>query len=177
MRRLTSRVAYRNPWLVVREDEVALADGTTSIYGVVEKPDFALVLPREDTGFWLVEQFRYPVGRRLWEFPQGSWSGEAQGGPLELARAELAEETGLRAERWTHLGRLVHAQGMSPTQFDVFLAEGLAQGATDREATESDMVHALVPDEDLDAMIGDGRLADAASLAALTLWWRHRSQE
>jgi hypothetical protein len=39
------------------------------------------------------------------------------------------------------------------------------------------MVHALVPDEDLDAMIGDGRLADAASLAALTLWRRHRSQE
>lgn len=176
MRPLASRVAYRNPWLVVREDEVALDDGTTSIYGVVEKPDFALVLPRTDTGFWLVEQFRYPVGRRLWEFPQGSWSGSAGGAPLDLAQAELAEETGLRAERWIHLGRLVHAQGMSPTEFDVFLAEGLTQGATDREVTESDMVHAFVADAELDAMIGDGRLADAASLAALTLWQRYRTQ-
>lgn len=172
MRRLSSRIAYRNPWLVVREDEVALADGSTSIYGVVEKPDFAVVLPREVDGFWLVEQFRYPVGRRLWEFPQGSWSGAPQGSALDLARAELAEETGLRAEHWTHLGRLVHAQGMSPTAFDVFLAEGLSQGATDREVTESDMVHARIPDRELDAMIGDGRLADSASLAALTLWRR-----
>jgi 8-oxo-dGTP pyrophosphatase MutT (NUDIX family) len=177
MRRLTSREAYRNPWLVVREDEVVLDDGTTSVYGIIEKPDFALVLPRDEAGFWLVEQFRYPVGRRLWEFPQGSWSGPSRGGPLDLARAELAEETGLRAERWTHLGRLVHAQGLSPTQFDVFLAEGLSQGDPDREATESDMVHALVPDDALDAMIADGRLADAASLAALTLWRRRPLQE
>jgi 8-oxo-dGTP pyrophosphatase MutT (NUDIX family) len=95
---------------------------------------------------------------------------------LDLARAELAEETGLRAGQWTHLGRLVHAQGLSPTQFDVYLAEDLTQGETDREPTESDMVHVRIPDHELDAMIADGRLADAASLAALTLWQRHRAQ-
>jgi 8-oxo-dGTP pyrophosphatase MutT (NUDIX family) len=177
MHRVSSRVAYRNPWLVVREDQVLLPDGSTSIYGVVEKPDFALVLPREADGFWLVQQFRYPVGRRLWEFPQGSWSGAARGSALDLARAELAEETGLRAEQWTHLGRLVHAQGLSPTEFDVYLAEDLSQGETDREATESDMIHARIPDDELDAMISDGRLADSASLAALTLYrGAHRRQ-
>ena len=72
VRRVSSRIAYRNPWLTVREDGIEYPDGTTSIYGIVEKPDFALVLPRGDGGFWLVNQFRYPVGRRMWEFPQGS---------------------------------------------------------------------------------------------------------
>ena len=55
------------------------------------------MLPAERDGFWLVEQYRHPVGRRAWEFPQGGWPAGAGGTPEELGRAELAEETGLRA--------------------------------------------------------------------------------
>ena len=69
-----SREVYRNPWIRVREDAVERADGSAGVYGVVEKPHFALVLPYERDGFWLVEQYRYPVGRRAWEFPQGTWT-------------------------------------------------------------------------------------------------------
>jgi 8-oxo-dGTP pyrophosphatase MutT (NUDIX family) len=82
----------------VREDEVVLPDGQPGLYGVVDKPDFALVVPREDDGsVWLVEQYRYPVGKRSWEFPQGSWPAGATGSAAELAAAELREETDLRA--------------------------------------------------------------------------------
>ena len=111
MRRTRSREVYRNAWMSVREDEVVRADGTRGTYGVVDKPDFALVVPVADGGFWLVEQFRYPVGRRGWEFPQGSWGSGASGTSAELARAELAEETGLRAGRLRHLGHLLEAPG------------------------------------------------------------------
>lgn len=52
----------------VREDEVLWPGGSTGVYSVVERDDYALVLPREGDGFWLVEQFRYPIGRRAWEF-------------------------------------------------------------------------------------------------------------
>jgi hypothetical protein len=62
--RLGTRVAYRNPWLSVREDTLVLADGSTGIYGVVEKADYALIIPEENGGFHLVEQFRHAVGRR-----------------------------------------------------------------------------------------------------------------
>ena len=55
---LSSREVYRNPWMVVREDRVRRLDGSEGIFGVVEKPDFALVLPREHDGFWMVEQYR-----------------------------------------------------------------------------------------------------------------------
>jgi 8-oxo-dGTP pyrophosphatase MutT (NUDIX family) len=93
VRALDSRVVYRNRWMSVREDRVEWADGSHGVYDVVDKADFALVVPRERTGFWLVEQYRYPLGRRAWEFPQGSWdpaAGPPPGSPAELARAELA---------------------------------------------------------------------------------------
>jgi hypothetical protein len=52
----SSREVYRNPWMTVREDEIVRDDGSLGNYGVVDKPDFALVIPQDDTGFWLVEQ-------------------------------------------------------------------------------------------------------------------------
>jgi 8-oxo-dGTP pyrophosphatase MutT (NUDIX family) len=153
----------------VREDEVELADGTSSIYGVVEKPDFALVLPWERNGFWLVEQYRHPIGRRAWEFPQGGWPAGAGGTPEELARAELAEETGLRAGRMRLLGHLDLSSGLSTQEFDVFLATDLTPGPTAREASEADMRSAFVSEDELRAMVRTGRFTDSPSLAAYSL--------
>lgn len=170
MERIGSRIVYRNPWMTVREDEIRRPDGTPGIYGVVEKPDFALVLPRWERGFWLVEQFRYPVGRRAWEFPQGSWGSGRQGNQLDLARAELAEETGLRAGAMTSLGHLFEAYGFSTQGFDVYLATDLAEGVPDREPTEQDMIHRACTDAEITEMIRAGAIVDAPSLAALTLY-------
>ena len=91
---LSTREVYRNPWLSLREDRIERPDGSGGIYSVVDKPDFALVIPAERDGFHLVEQYRYPVGGRFWEFPQVTGAAPD---PESLARAELAEETGLRA--------------------------------------------------------------------------------
>jgi hypothetical protein len=85
-----TREAYRNKWITVREHDLIYPDGSTGMYGVVEKPDFALVIPQDGDGqFCLVEQYRYPVGRRAWEFPQGSWSGPQAGTPEALARGSF----------------------------------------------------------------------------------------
>lgn len=170
MERLSSRIVYTNPWMTVREDSVRRVDGSTGIYGVVEKPDFALVLPRWTGGFWLVEQYRYPVGRRAWEFPQGSWGHGVRGSAAELARHELAEETGLRAETITHVGHLFEAYGFSTQGFDVYLATDLTQGEPDREGTEQDMIHRAFSDAEIKEMVRAGDIVDAPSLAALTLY-------
>src|SRR4051812_12152575 len=97
LRRTSSRVVYANQWLSVREDEFERSDGATGVYGVVDKQDFAIVVAEQDGMFHLVEQFRYPIGRRSWEFPMGGWPVEKTGTALELAQAELREETGLIA--------------------------------------------------------------------------------
>ena len=169
MHQLSSKVVYANPWLSVREDQVRLADGSTGIYGVVDKPDFALIIPRASGGYWVVEQFRYAVGRRAVEFPQGSWGAGGSGSPTELATAELREETGLSAASMTHLGTLSTAYGFCSQSMEVFLAEDLTPGETDREHSEQDMTHRWVSEDELRSMVLSGELTDTASLAALSL--------
>jgi 8-oxo-dGTP pyrophosphatase MutT (NUDIX family) len=169
MRMTSSREVYRNPWIRVREDVLERDDGSTGLYGVVERDDFGLVIPAERDGFWLVEQYRYPLGRRCWEFPQGTWGAGASGSAEELARAELAEETGLRAAELRHLGHLDLAPGLSDQEFDVWLATGLTAGPTNREATESDMRQRFVSETELRQLIRAGGFTDGPSLAAYTL--------
>jgi len=169
MRTTSSREVYRNPWIRVREDTVVHDDGSAGVYGVVERAHFGLVIPAERDGFWLVEQFRHPLGRRAWEFPQGTWSTGDDGTPEALGRAELAEETGLRAAEFRHLGHLDLAPGLSTQEFDVWLATGLTPGPPAREATEADMRSAFVSETELRAMVRDGRFTDGPSLAAYSL--------
>ncbi len=100
-RLLSSAVAYENPWMRVREDVFVQPDGTEGTYGVVEKSDFSVVIAEQPDGrFYLVEQFRYPLGRRAWEFPMGTWPAGKSGSAEQLARQELLEETGVTAAHW-----------------------------------------------------------------------------
>lgn len=178
MRRTSTREVYRNAWMSVREDTVVRDDGSAGLFGVVDKADFALIVPVEDNGdFWLVEQFRYPIERRVWEFPQGSWPQAKQGTAQQLARAELREETGLDARIVEPIGHVKIASGFCSQGCDVYLARGLSPGRPQREASESDMRHARVGRDHFMAMIADGHLVDAASLAAFTLYTMRQGQQ
>jgi 8-oxo-dGTP pyrophosphatase MutT (NUDIX family) len=174
--RLGGRELVRTPWLSVREDDIEFADGSRGTYTVVDKRDFAVVVPWTGEGFWLVQQYRYPLGRRSWEFPQGGWPSGRTGTAMELAAAELAEETGLRAGSLEHLGRLDASPGLATNAFDVFLATELRAGPPRREPSEADMVHAYFPAADVEAMVARGEFRDSNSVAALALYWlRSRS--
>lgn len=177
-RALTTRLAYENPWMRVREDLVRWPGGHEAIYGVIEKPDFAVIMPRDgnrdgnrdgEGGWWMVEQYRYTIGRRVLEFPQGSWSAGHAGDTLALAEAELREETGLTATSMRKIGRMQEAYGFVDQACDVYLATGLASGDPDREATELHMEHRFVTDDELAALIRSGQVVDAVTIAALTL--------
>ena len=69
---VATREIYRNSWLTLREDDIRRPDGSSGIYAVVDKPTYALVIARDGDRFHLVEQYRYPLGLRRWEFPQGT---------------------------------------------------------------------------------------------------------
>ncbi len=169
IRTLSSRVVYENPWMTLREDEIELGDGSRGIYAVVDKPDFALILPGENDGFHLVEEYRYPLRGRYWQFPQGAFPQGRTGTPEELAAAELAEETGLRAGRLERLGYLHCAHGMTGQGFHAFLATDLTRGEPDREVTEQDMRAQWFPRGEVERMIREGVITDDSTLAAYLL--------
>jgi 8-oxo-dGTP pyrophosphatase MutT (NUDIX family) len=169
IRTARTRVAYANQWMTVHEDEIIRADGSCGLYSYVEKPDFALIIPLEGAGVWLVEQYRYPVRRRSWEFPQGTFPPGTEGSAEELARAELVEETGFRAGSLIWIGRLDCAHGMSSQGFDVWLARELIPGEPRREHEEQDMRQRWFSMAELEQMIRAGTVTDSVSVAAYAL--------
>jgi 8-oxo-dGDP phosphatase len=159
--------------MTVREDAVRRADGSDGIYGVVDKPDYALVMPWDGERFMLVEQFRYPLGIRRWEFPQGTAPQLADADPLELAARELKEETGLVAARIEELGLLDVAPGMSSQRGRVFLATELTEGPPQREHEEQDMRSDWFTRAEFEAMVRRTEITDAQSIAAYALLLLH----
>lgn len=166
METLSSRVVYRNPWLTLREDQVERADGSRGVYSVVDGLDFAVVIPFENDGFHLVEQYRYPLGARSWEFPSGSFPEGVTGTPTELAAAELAEETGFTAGRLDRLGYLNPSNSITGQGCHVFLATDLTPGEPRRELSEQDMRQEWFPRAELERMLRDGVITDGPTIAA-----------
>jgi 8-oxo-dGTP pyrophosphatase MutT (NUDIX family) len=166
---LSTRVAYENPWTRVREDIIRRADGSQGLYGVVERSDFVVVVPVQDGRVTLVEQFRYPVGERLWEFVMGMWETRPGTDPAQIAAGELREETGLVAGRMTYAGEMFQGAGYCNQRGHVFLATELTMGETAREATEQDLVCRDFPLAELESMLRDGVIRDAMSMAAFGL--------
>ena len=166
MRVTSTRVVYENRWMRVHEDITELPDGTPGLYGWVEKRTSAIVVPLDGDGVWLVEQYRHPVAARQWEFPQGSWEENAPESAEALARAELAEETGLRAERLESLGRLYFAYGLTDQAVDVWRASGLQEGERALEHTEQGLISRRFARSEVERMIAANEIRDAASVAA-----------
>lgn len=173
---LSSREVYRNRWMRLREDEILRSNGQKGIYSVAEKDDAAIILPIGDGRIWLVEQFRYTIQQRALELPQGSWE-QVSASPEELARGELREETGLHAEQMISLGMLWVAYGFTRQRQHVFLATGLSQRETDRDAEEHDLVVRSVTVQDFERMMREGTIADASTVAAWGLYLMWKAQQ
>jgi 8-oxo-dGDP phosphatase len=175
IRTISSSLVYQDDWMVLRRDEIERRDGSRGSYAVVTKPDFAVVIPADGDRFCLVEEYRYPVRRRCWAFPQGAFPGRGAGEPELLARLELAQETGLRARHLTRLGFLHSAHGLSSQGFHAFLATGLTPGQPEREIEEQDMRQEWVSRDRFQDMIRNGAITDDSTVAAFTLLLLHEN--
>ena len=164
----SSRVVYENRWMRLREDTLERADGSPGLYAVVEKQAAALTIPVDGEDVILVEQYRYPVGARHWEAPQGTHEGGAQDAE-RLARAELAEETGMRAGSMERLGTLYFAYGFSDQPFDVWLATELTPGPQALDPEEEGLRVGRFPLSRVEEMIRANEIQDSATVAAFGL--------
>lgn len=168
--RLDGKIVYENKWMRVHEDQVRFPSGHQGIYGVVDKPDFAVIVPIHANGdVCLVEQYRYPIATRSWELPMGSAEDTPDISPEDLARNELREETGLIAADIQRVGHLFQAPGYSNQGFSIFVARDLTRVETGLEETESDLVSHAFSQQQIKDMILEGKIKDATSIAALGL--------
>lgn len=153
----------------VREDEVEFPNGTKGIYGVIDKPDFALIVPLVDHSFYLVRSYRYPVEGSFWEFPQGSYEDDPNIDPKELALNESKEETGLLAKQIEKIGYQYEAYGFSSQGFHIFLARDFEQKERNLEATEEGMEVKRFSIAEFEQLVRDGEVRDAPTISAYGL--------
>lgn len=165
-KKLSSKVVFDNPWITVHEDHVVNPGGGENDYGVVRFKNKAVaIVPIDDKGnTWLVGQDRYTLGEYSWELPMGGAPHKED--PLEAAKRELKEETGLVASRWSKMMDLHTSNSITDEVGVVFIAEDLQQGEQDLEETEKIELRHLPLAEAIE-MAKKGLITDAISVAAL----------
>jgi 8-oxo-dGTP pyrophosphatase MutT (NUDIX family) len=162
-----TRLVYDNPWIRVTESDVTNPGGGEGIYGVVHFKNRAIgVIPVDDEGnTWLVGQYRYTLGSYEWEIPEGGCPEDEL--PLEAARRELSEETGLIAENFELLlDDIALSNSVSDERATIYLATGITSAESNPEETEELKIRKLPLEEAVD-MARSGRITDSVSVIAL----------
>lgn len=169
-RRLEREVLVDNAWHRYCRDRYRLPGGGDGDYYYVDMPGSAGTIPLfEDGSTVLLEVHRYLLGQTLWEFPIGGMlDGETA---EEVARKELAEESGLLAREWTALGSFAPYKGVSNEVCHFFLARGLEEGEQKLEATEAIRPHRM-PMEEARRLLLESPLGDGQSLTGLLYYDR-----
>src|SRR5213593_1059512 len=168
---LASRRVYTGRVVRLDVDTVSFPDGSTGELEIIRHPGAAAIVPclsdprtSDDPTILLIRQFRYAAGGVLWEIPAGTLApGES---PEACARRELLEEAGVTAERLERLTSIYTTPGFTDEVIHLFMASGLAAGATAHERDEFIEVVSRPLSEVLTG-IRDGEIRDAKTCLAI----------
>lgn len=160
----SSRVAYEDPWVSLRRDEVTRPDGTPGTYSVVSVKAGVCVIAYDEGKVHLTEEFHYAVGRVTLEGVSGGI--EAGHSAARMAHRELEEELGIIANELMPLGTLdpFTAGVVSPTS--LFVARGLTFGVAKPESTEL-ITHRVLPLEEAIDAVMNGTITHAPTCVIL----------
>ncbi|MFC0775616.1 NUDIX domain-containing protein [Terrimonas alba] len=163
---LAEKPVYDNKWINVTEYDVINPNGGKGIYGKVHFKNLAIgiVVLDEALNTYLVGQYRFAINEYSWEIPEGG--GPLDVDPLDSAKRELLEETGLVAQDWTLLLKMHLSNSVSDEYSVIYLARQLEQHTAMPEETEQ-LAIKKIPFEEAWKMVEQGEITDAVSIAAI----------
>jgi 8-oxo-dGTP pyrophosphatase MutT (NUDIX family) len=161
---------YDNPWISLTEYAVINPSGGNGIYGKVHFKNRAIgIVPMDKTGhIWLVGQYRFALNAFSWEIPEGG--GILESDPLDAAKRELKEETGLVAESWEKILEIHLSNSVSDEFGIIYLATGLHQEESEPEDTEQLHIQ-KVSLEEAYRMVQNHQITDSLSVAGIQHMW------
>lgn len=163
------RLVFESGWISVTDQTATAPTGKPARYGLVRFKNLAVaILPIHDDGtVTLVGQHRFPFGDYSWELPEGGAPLDED--PLEGAKRELAEETGLAAAEWREVLRAQLSNSVTDERMIGYLALGLSATAAPHHAADDTEALAMVRApfrEALDAAMA-GHIPDMLTVAML----------
>jgi ADP-ribose pyrophosphatase len=162
---LKSDKVHESPWISVTKHDVLNPAGNPGTYSVVHFKNLAIgVIPLDKNhNTWLVGQYRYPIESYSWEIPEGG--GDPLIDPLDSAKRELKEETGIIAKQWTKIQEM-HLSNSASDEFCIlYLAQNLEFSTSEPEDTEQLEIR-KVPFEALYQMVINGEITDSLTVTA-----------
>jgi 8-oxo-dGTP pyrophosphatase MutT (NUDIX family) len=166
---IDSELLYEGRVIKLRRDRVSMPGGGDAVREVVEHPGAVGVVAYDERGrIMMVNQYRHPVGKRLWELPAGLL--DVPGEPASTAaKRELAEEAALAAQRWDTLVDTFSSPGMTDEATRVFLARGITELAPEHPQAdeEADMELAWVPLDDAIFRVMQGDITNALAVIGI----------
>jgi len=165
---LRRKIVYHGRILDLFVDQVRLANGQPGMREVVGHMPAVGIVPLVDAEHViLVRQYRYAIGRWLWEIPAGLREGGET--PQKAAKRELREETGYVAKHWQSLGNFFSSPGFCQEELCIFLARDLSlQGELELDADEC-LEPKVFTWRSLARLLKNGELVDAKTVLALNL--------
>jgi ADP-ribose pyrophosphatase len=149
----------------IEQMEVMIGEKGWHTFQIVRHPGGAAVLPLHDDGtVTLIRQLRPAVDICMIEVPAGRLDPGEE--PVVCALRELAEETGISAQKIESLGILHPSPGVFDEVIHLFLATGLSCTTALPEEYE-DIATVRLPMAEAVKMARDGRISDGKTIAIL----------
>lgn len=161
-----SKEIYDNPWIRITEFDVVKPGGGKGIYGKVHFKNRALgvVAMDNEQNIYLVGQYRFTLDNYSWEIPEGG--GPLTEDPLDAAKRELKEETGIEADHWEKILDFHLSNSVTDEYGQVYLATGLHFRDAEPEETEQLEVKKVSLDEAY-RMVVNGEITDSLAVAGI----------
>ncbi len=164
---LNCRQVYDNPWIKVTHSAIINPNGGEGQYGVVHFKNLAIgIIPLdEEYNTWLVGQERFPFqGKFTWEIIEGG--GPIEQDPLKSAQRELAEEAGLKAQKWELIQEMDLSNSATTEQARIYIAQDLQEVPTAPDETEKLSLQKVPFTTVLDWVL-KGKIVDSLSVAGV----------
>jgi 8-oxo-dGTP pyrophosphatase MutT (NUDIX family) len=163
---LSQKMIYENAWIALTEYDIINPSGGKGIYGKVHFKGIAIgILPLDaELNTYLVGQYRFTLNQYSWEIPEGG--GALDVDPVDSAKRELLEETGLVAEEWTQILDIHLSNSVTDEYGIIYLARKLTQREASPEETEQLQVK-KIPFEEAYQMVEKGIITDSITVATI----------
>lgn len=162
----SSEMVYESPWIKVTKHDVLNPAGNPATYSTVHFKGLAIGVLALDNELntWLVGQWRYPVNEYSWEIPEGGGALDVE--PVESAKRELKEETGIVAKNYKEIMRLHLSNSATDELAIVYVATGLS--FENSEPEESEVLQLKkIPFNEAYNWVMEGKITDAITVAAI----------